>query len=42
MSADRIERDDLAARHPEVVRKLAAEWEAWALRANVDRWRVHA
>jgi hypothetical protein len=23
---------------PDVVRKLAAEWEAWAQRANVDRW----
>jgi hypothetical protein len=38
MAADRVERDDLAARHPEIVRKLAAEWEAWARRANVDRW----
>ena len=38
MTADRVERDDLAARHPDVVRKLASEWEAWAQRANVDRW----
>jgi arylsulfatase A-like enzyme len=38
MTADRVERDNLAARHPDVVRKLAAEWEAWAQRANVDRW----
>jgi arylsulfatase A-like enzyme len=38
MTADRVERNDLAARHPDVVRKLAAEWEAWAQRANVDRW----
>ncbi|MGB2712715.1 MAG: arylsulfatase [Vicinamibacterales bacterium] len=38
MIADRVERNDLAARHPDVVRKLASEWEAWARRANVDRW----
>jgi arylsulfatase A-like enzyme len=38
MTADRVERNDLAARHPDVVRKLAAEWDAWAQRANVDRW----
>jgi arylsulfatase A-like enzyme len=38
MTADRVERNDVAARHPDVVRKLAAEWEAWAQRANVDRW----
>jgi arylsulfatase len=28
----------LARTAPDVVRKLAAEWEAWAKRANVDRW----
>ena len=38
MTADRVERNDVAPRHPDVVRKLAAEWEAWAKRANVDRW----
>jgi arylsulfatase len=38
MTADRVERNDLAARHPDVVRKLAAEWDAWAERAKVDRW----
>lgn len=38
MTADRVERNDLAPRHPDVVTRLAAEWEAWAKRANVDRW----
>ena len=38
MAADRVERDNLAARHPDVVRALAAEWDAWARRANVDPW----
>jgi arylsulfatase len=38
MAADRVERNDLAARHPDVVSRLASEWEAWARRANVDPW----
>ncbi len=29
---------DLAPRHPDVVKELAAAWEAWAKRANVNRW----
>ena len=38
MSADRVERNDLAASHPDIVNKLAAAWDAWAKRANVDSW----
>ena len=38
IAADRVERNDLAARHPDIVRALAAEWEAWARRTNVDPW----
>jgi arylsulfatase len=38
LAVDRVERNDLAARQSDVVRKLAAEWEAWAKRTNVDRW----
>jgi arylsulfatase len=38
MAADRVERSDLAARHPDVVGKLASQWEAWARRTNVDPW----
>jgi arylsulfatase len=38
MTADRAEGTDLAARHPDVVKKLEAEWDAWAQRASVDRW----
>ena len=38
MIADRLERNDVAPRHSDVVRTLAAEWEAWAKRSNVDRW----
>ena len=38
MATDRVERNNLAARHPDVVRALAAEWDAWAKRAKVDPW----
>lgn len=38
MAADRVESTNIAASHPDVVNKLAAEWEAWAKRANVDPW----
>jgi arylsulfatase len=38
MTADRVERQHLAPRHPDVVGKLSAAWEAWAKRANVDWW----
>ena len=38
MIADRVERNNLAARHPGIVRTLAAQWNAWAERAHVDRW----
>ena len=38
MTADRVERNDLASQRPDVVGSLAREWEAWAKRANVDPW----
>jgi arylsulfatase A-like enzyme len=38
LAADRVERNDLAASRPDLVKTLAAEWEAWARRANVDAW----
>jgi arylsulfatase len=38
MEADRSELDDLASRHPGIARRLAADWEAWALRAKVKPW----
>ena len=38
MTADRVERNDLAARRPDLVRTLATAWDAWAARANVDPW----
>jgi arylsulfatase len=38
ITSDRVERNDLAARHPVIVRRLAAEWDAWAKRTNVDPW----
>ena len=38
MTADRVERNDLAASRPDLVRTLAAAWDAWAARANVDSW----
>jgi arylsulfatase len=38
MVADRVERTDLARRHPDTVKRLASAWEAWATRARVDPW----
>jgi hypothetical protein len=38
MTADRVERNDLAARRPDLVRTLATAWDAWATRTNVDPW----
>jgi arylsulfatase len=38
IAADRVERNDLAAKHPDIVKKLAADWDAWAKRAHVDQW----
>ena len=38
MSTDRVERNDRAAARPDIVKRLAAEWEAWAKRASVDSW----
>lgn len=38
LTADRVERTDLAAKHPDVVTRLSAAWEAWAKRTHVDRW----
>lgn len=35
MEKDRTEMHDLAAKLPEKVRELAADWDAWAARANV-------
>lgn len=37
---DRTELHDLAAAHPEVVRDLAARWQAWADRVGVLPWSV--
>ena len=38
LAADRVERNNVAAQHPDVVATLAAQWDAWAKRANVDPW----
>ena len=38
MAADRVERNDLAASRPDLVRSLATAWDAWAARANVHPW----
>jgi len=35
LKADRTELHDLAAKKPDVVKELAAKWDAWATRANV-------
>jgi arylsulfatase len=38
MEADRTERQNLIHEKPDVARELIAKWEAWAERADVDRW----
>jgi arylsulfatase len=38
LAADRVERNNLAARHPAIVKRLATDWNAWAERAHVDPW----
>jgi arylsulfatase len=38
MEADRTEMNNLAATQPERVKKMAAQWEEWARRANVIPW----
>jgi len=38
MEADRTEQVDLIKDHPDIAKKLEAEWNAWAKRAYVDEW----
>jgi arylsulfatase len=38
MEADRIEGNDLAAKHPEIVKDLSAEYDRWAERCGVVPW----
>lgn len=38
LEEDRTETRDLAAQHPRLVQELAAAWEAWAARAQVEDW----
>jgi arylsulfatase len=43
IQADRTEQNNLAAKMPDKVKELAAQWEAWAARANVlplGTWRA--
>jgi arylsulfatase len=40
VEADRTEQNDLAARQPERVKQMAAQWEAWAQRVGVQPWTV--
>lgn len=39
MKADRTETQDLAREKPELAKRLADDWEAWALRALVKPWK---
>ena len=38
IEADRIESNDLAKKHPEIVRELSKEYDRWAKRAGVAPW----
>lgn len=41
ISADRAEQHDLAAKQPDRVREMSAQWDAWAKRAGVLPWPVN-
>jgi arylsulfatase len=38
LDADRTETHDMASKHPERVKEMAAKWETWARRSNVLPW----
>lgn len=38
IEADRTEQHDLSHEKPELAKKMADDWEAWAQRADVDPW----
>jgi arylsulfatase A-like enzyme len=38
IEADRTEQNDLAAKHPDRVKRMAAQWEAWAKANQVVPW----
>jgi arylsulfatase A-like enzyme len=38
LEADRMEMNNLAATHPDHLRRLAGMWDAWAARSNVRPW----
>ena len=38
IEADRTEQHDLSTERPDLAKEMAAEWEAWAERADVDPW----
>ena len=40
LKKDRTEQQDLGAAQPDKVKELAAQWEAWAVRANVKPYPV--
>jgi arylsulfatase len=42
IATDRAEQHDLAAKFPDRVREMTAQWEAWAKRADVLPWPVNA
>ncbi len=45
IEADRVELHDLATKHPDKLKELAAKWDAWAARAHVlplGTWRARA
>jgi len=42
MQADRTELEDLAARHPDVAKKMMAMYDAWAKRCGVVPWSTFA
>ncbi|MCE9562902.1 MAG: arylsulfatase [Planctomycetes bacterium] len=41
LSKDRVEANDLRAKHPDMVKELVAKYDAWAKRANVEPWPVN-
>ena len=38
IDADRTEQRNLVQSRPEIAKKMAAQWDAWAARTNGDPW----
>lgn len=38
IAKDRTEQNNLAAKHPDIVKKLSKLWDEWSVKCNVEKW----